>query len=120
MDTLRTPDAEHAALADDLAAAGVEFAMGAWVDVTGRAKSKLVPIDGLPGMLAGSERYTPRGIGDPHEPPPQVQIEPAVHLFGRTRQRSQERGSWRRPDRRRDRADTDMVERRSRDATSHV
>lgn len=64
MDTLNIPAAEHAALADDLAAAGVEFAMGAWVDVTGRAKSKLVPIAGLPGMLAGSERYTPRGLGD--------------------------------------------------------
>jgi glutamine synthetase len=64
MDTLLEPAADHVALADELAAAGVEFALGAWVDVTGRPKSKLVPIAGLPGMLAGSERYTPRGIGD--------------------------------------------------------
>lgn len=64
MDTLREPSAEHATLAAELAEAGVEVALGAWVDVTGRAKSKLVPIGHLPGMLAGSERYTPRGIGD--------------------------------------------------------
>jgi glutamine synthetase len=64
MDTLHTPRAEHVALADELAAAGVEVALGAWVDVSGRAKSKLVPIELLPAMLAGSERYTPRGIGD--------------------------------------------------------
>ncbi|HST67423.1 MAG TPA: glutamate--ammonia ligase [Mycobacteriales bacterium] len=64
MDTLLDPDSDHAALAAELSAAGVEFALGAWVDVTGRPKSKLVPIAGLPGMLAGSERYTPRGIGD--------------------------------------------------------
>lgn len=64
MDTLRPPSPEHVALAEQLAASGVQFALGAWTDVTGRAKSKLVPIAGLPGMLAGSERYTPRGMGD--------------------------------------------------------
>jgi glutamine synthetase len=63
MDTLRQPQEAHRHLADDLASQGVEFAMGAWVDVTGRAKSKVVPIAQLPAMLAGSERYTPRGIG---------------------------------------------------------
>ncbi len=64
MDTLRAPLDDHAALARELADAGVELALGAWVDVAGRAKSKLVPIGNLPAMLAGSERYTPRGIGD--------------------------------------------------------
>jgi glutamine synthetase len=54
---------EHAALAAELAGQGVEFAMAAWVDVRGRPKSKVVPINHLPDMLAGSERYTPRGIG---------------------------------------------------------
>ncbi|WP_343709286.1 glutamate--ammonia ligase, partial [Mycobacterium sp.] len=47
-------------------------AMGSWIDVHGRPKSKVVPIGLLPHMLAGSERYTPRGISgfgdmDPHE-----------------------------------------------------
>jgi len=37
-------------------------AMGAWIDIHGRPKSKVVPIDHLPNLLAGSERYTPRGI----------------------------------------------------------
>jgi glutamine synthetase len=47
----------------DLRAKGVEFAMGTYVDVLGRAKSKMVPIDHLANLLAGSERYTPRGVG---------------------------------------------------------
>jgi glutamine synthetase len=63
MDTLRAMQSDHEKLATDLAADGVEFAFGAWVDVLGRAKGKLVPIDHLPNMLAGSERYTPRGMG---------------------------------------------------------
>ena len=29
----------------------------------GRTKSKMVPVDHLPNLLAGSERYTPRGMG---------------------------------------------------------
>ncbi|HVQ92245.1 MAG TPA: glutamate--ammonia ligase [Mycobacteriales bacterium] len=64
MDTVREVRGEHAALAAELADAGVQFALGGWVDITGRAKSKLVPIGNLAAMLAGSERYTPRGIGD--------------------------------------------------------
>jgi glutamine synthetase len=63
MDTLVEKNSDHEALVTDLAAAGVEFALGAWVDVVGRAKGKLVPVGFLPNMLAGSERYTPRGIG---------------------------------------------------------
>jgi glutamine synthetase len=64
MDTLREPADEHRRLAASLAAEGVRYAVGAWVDVYGRPKSKMVPIAKLPGMLAGSERYTPRGMGN--------------------------------------------------------
>lgn len=63
MKTFHDKQAEHAALATELADKGVQFAMAAWVDVTGRPKSKVVPIGHLPDMLAGSERYTPRGVG---------------------------------------------------------
>ncbi|MFZ4895242.1 glutamine synthetase family protein [Plantibacter sp. Mn2098] len=41
---------------------GVKYAMGGWVDVHGRSKAKVVPIELLPKLLDGSERYTPRGI----------------------------------------------------------
>jgi glutamine synthetase len=64
MDTLKSIDPEHTALADRLAAEGVDYVVGGWVDVTGRSKSKMVPVDHLANMLAGSERYTPRGMGD--------------------------------------------------------
>lgn len=64
MDTARTIDPDHAALADDLAAQGVEYVVGAFLDIQGRGKSKVVPVDHLPNLLAGSERYTPRGMGD--------------------------------------------------------
>lgn len=64
MDTVNDTTAEHEALAKDLASKGVEYAIGGFVDITGRSKSKIVPIDHLPNLLAGSERYTPRGMGD--------------------------------------------------------
>lgn len=63
MDTVQDISAEHTALAQDLAGRGVKYAVGCWIDVLGRPKSKVVPIDHLPNMLAGSERYTPRGMG---------------------------------------------------------
>jgi glutamine synthetase len=63
VDTARPIDASHESLVSELQAKGVEFAMGTYVDVLGRAKSKMVPIDHLPNLLAGSERYTPRGVG---------------------------------------------------------
>jgi glutamine synthetase len=62
MDTLRPLTAEHEQVAADLAASGVQFVAGAWIDVTGRSRSKLVPVAHLPNLLAGSERYTPRGM----------------------------------------------------------
>ena len=64
MDTVKTIDPAHIQLAAELAADGVRFAVGSFMDITGRAKSKVVPVDHLPNMLAGSERYTPRGMGD--------------------------------------------------------
>ena len=62
MDTVRTIDQTHLDTAESLARDGVKYAMGAWIDIHGRPKSKVVPIDHLPNLLAGSERYTPRGI----------------------------------------------------------
>lgn len=64
MQTLGIVDPAHVEFARQLAEDGVEFAVGAFIDVTGRAKAKVVPIADLPKMLAGSERYTPRGLGD--------------------------------------------------------
>jgi len=63
MDTLRPVDEEHRRLAQTLADQGVEYAFGSYIDVNGRAKSKAVPIAHLPDLLAGHERYTPRGLG---------------------------------------------------------
>src|SRR4051794_14985230 len=56
------PDAH--ALARSLAEQGVLYVMGSFIDVLGRAKGKVVPVDHLPNLLRGSERYTPRGLGD--------------------------------------------------------
>ncbi|MEQ8719550.1 MAG: hypothetical protein RIE08_18260 [Acidimicrobiales bacterium] len=64
MDTLRSIADDHTALAERLRSEGVKWAFGAWSDIAGRPKGKVVPIDNLPGMLAGSERYTPRGMGN--------------------------------------------------------
>jgi glutamine synthetase len=64
MDTMQAIEVRYRELADELAGSGVRYILGAWADVLGRAKAKLVPIDHLPNMLAGSERYTPRGMGD--------------------------------------------------------
>jgi glutamine synthetase len=62
MDTVHTIEQTHRDTAESLAREGVKYAMGAWIDIHGRPKSKVVPIDHLPNLLAGSERYTPRGI----------------------------------------------------------
>ena len=64
MDTVKPIDPEHQALAARLAGEGVDYVLGGWIDVAGRSKSKVVPIGHLPNLLAGSERYTPRGMGD--------------------------------------------------------
>lgn len=63
MDTVTQLSDQYVQLADDLARKGVRYAVGSWIDVLGRPKSKVVPIDHLPNLIAGSERYTPRGMG---------------------------------------------------------
>ena len=63
MDTVHAVAGEHALLASRLYEEGVRYVTGSWIDVMGRAKSKFVPVDHLPNLLAGSERYTPRGMG---------------------------------------------------------
>jgi glutamine synthetase len=64
MDTVISIDPAHADLVDTLGAQGVKYVFGSFIDVLGRAKSKCVPLDHLPALLAGHERYTPRGLGD--------------------------------------------------------
>jgi glutamine synthetase len=64
MDTVKPVLDDHQQLADQLASQGVEYILGGWIDVMGRTKSKVVPIAHLPNLAAGSERYTPRGMGD--------------------------------------------------------
>jgi glutamine synthetase len=63
MDTVQPLADEHARWAQQLHDDGVRYVTGGWVDVMGRTKSKFVPVDHLPNLLAGSERYTPRGMG---------------------------------------------------------
>ena len=46
------------ALRQQLVEAGVRYAIANYVDLHGRCKGKVVPIDHLPQMLAGSEMYT--------------------------------------------------------------
>ena len=41
----------------------MRYAFAGYIDVNGRSKSKAVPIAHLPELLAGHERYTPRGLG---------------------------------------------------------
>ncbi|MEA3300637.1 MAG: type III glutamate--ammonia ligase [Pseudomonadota bacterium] len=50
--------ADLAALQADLKAKGVKYCMGAYVDIHGIPKGKVVPIEHLPQMAAGSELYT--------------------------------------------------------------
>ncbi|PKM21583.1 MAG: type III glutamate--ammonia ligase [Gammaproteobacteria bacterium HGW-Gammaproteobacteria-14] len=45
-------------LATELEAAGVKYAMASYVDIHGRIKGKLVPLNHLGNMLKGSELYT--------------------------------------------------------------
>ncbi|MBI3383940.1 MAG: type III glutamate--ammonia ligase [Aquabacterium sp.] len=49
---------EVQAIQQSLKAKGVKYCIGAYVDIHGIQKAKVVPIDHLPQMAAGSERYT--------------------------------------------------------------
>jgi glutamine synthetase len=64
MDTVFDIDQKYAELATSLANQGVEYVFASFIDIVGRAKSKCVPIEHLPALMAGHERYTPRGMGD--------------------------------------------------------
>src|SRR5689334_19118334 len=64
MDTIFELDPTHTELATSLAERGVEYVFGSAIDVPGRAESNAVPFEDLPRLLAGHERYTPRGMGD--------------------------------------------------------
>jgi glutamine synthetase len=64
MDTIHPVAEEHQQLARSLADQGVQYVFASFIDITGRAKSKCVPISHLPELIAGHERYTPRGMGD--------------------------------------------------------
>jgi glutamine synthetase len=64
MQTVFEVDSEHTELSTRLAAQGVKYVFASFVDVAGRAKSKCVPIEHLPDLMAGHERYTPRGLGN--------------------------------------------------------
>lgn len=64
MDTIKAPATEHHALAESLANRGVEYVFASFIDIAGRAKSKCVPVHHLPELVAGHERYTPRGMGN--------------------------------------------------------
>ena len=46
--------AEIAKIQDDLKSRGVKYCIGAYVDIHGVPKAKVVPIDHLPQMAAGS------------------------------------------------------------------
>lgn len=50
--------AEVAAIQQELKDKGVKYCIGAYVDIHGAQKAKVVPLDHLPQMAAGSERYT--------------------------------------------------------------
>jgi glutamine synthetase len=64
MDTIRGIEPDHETLVTTLVGKGVEYVFASFVDITGRAKSKCVPVHHVPALLAGHERYTPRGIGN--------------------------------------------------------
>ncbi|MBX9931047.1 MAG: type III glutamate--ammonia ligase [Methylobacterium sp.] len=53
-----TTDPTILALQEDLRAKGVKYVIGAYVDIHGAQKAKVVPIGHLPQMAVGSERYT--------------------------------------------------------------
>jgi glutamine synthetase len=56
--TATTSPEDVQALQQRLKAQGVKYCIGAYVDIHGIPKAKVVPIDHLPQMARGSERYT--------------------------------------------------------------
>jgi glutamine synthetase len=64
MQTVFEVDERHVELARRLEAKGVHYVFASFIDIAGRAKSKCVPVEHLPDLMAGHERYTPRGLGN--------------------------------------------------------
>jgi glutamine synthetase len=64
MQTIFEVDDNHIELARSLEAQGVQYVFASFIDIAGRAKSKCVPVEHLPDLMAGHERYTPRGLGN--------------------------------------------------------
>jgi glutamine synthetase len=62
MDVIKKIDPKHEILAKSLADKGVKYVMSSWIDIMGRSRAKAAPIAGLPEIMAGFSRYTPRGI----------------------------------------------------------
>lgn len=54
---MKTPE-QISAIQRDLEDRGVKYCIGAYVDIHGVPKAKVVPLDHLPQMAKGSERYT--------------------------------------------------------------
>ncbi|MEK3937452.1 hypothetical protein MKY41_19375 [Sporosarcina sp. FSL W7-1349] len=62
MDTLGSIKQKHTELAQSLSEKGVKYITASWIDIHGRPRAKSNPVNLLPNLLAGSTRYTPRGI----------------------------------------------------------
>ena len=62
MEPLHSVALEHDELANRLAAEGVRWVAAMYPDVAGRPRGKVVPVRRLAHLVAGSERYTPRGL----------------------------------------------------------
>jgi len=58
MDTIIPLAEHHEELATDLAARGVEYVFGGWIDVNGPLEIEVRSVAHLPQLLAGHERYT--------------------------------------------------------------
>ena len=69
-------------LQQELKARGVKYCMGAYVDIHGVPKGKVVPIDHLPQMLAGSERYTGYALDGLGQAPNEDEITSVPDLRG--------------------------------------
>ena len=65
MDTIFELDPAHTELATDLAARGVEYVVGSFIDINGRAKSKAVPVEHLPAAARRPRALHAPGHGRP-------------------------------------------------------
>src|ERR1700760_3977558 len=73
-------DAKIAQLEKELANKGVKYCIGAYVDIHGVPKGKVVPIDHLSHMAHGSELYTGYALDGLGQAPNDDEIPPAPDL----------------------------------------